>query len=194
MEFEPLQKPYPPLWYGAHSPDSAERAARKGLNIVTNDNVERAQKILARYQEVWSGTGRAGPLPKMGLVRFIVLADTDAAAMNIARRAYQRWRSSFVYLSALNGALPDSPLNVESFDHLVRLGYATAGAPETVRAFLEEQIEVSGANYVVGQFCFGDLSLSEMLRSVELFAAHVMPKLRDALGELSSPLSAAEYE
>jgi len=175
MEFEPLQKPYPPLWYGAHSPDSAERAARKGLNIVTNDNVERAQKILARYQEVWSGTGRA-------------------AAMNIARRAYQRWRSSFVYLSALNGALPDSPLNVESFDHLVRLGYATAGAPETVRAFLEEQIEVSGANYVVGQFCFGDLSLSEMLRSVELFAAHVMPKLRDALGELSSPLSAAEYE
>jgi alkanesulfonate monooxygenase SsuD/methylene tetrahydromethanopterin reductase-like flavin-dependent oxidoreductase (luciferase family) len=194
MEFEPLQKPYPPLWYGAHSPDSAERAARKGLNIVTNDNVERAQKILARYQEVWSGTGRAGPLPKRGLVRFIVLADTDAAAMNIARRAYQRWRSSFVYLSALNGALPDSPLNVESFDHLVRLGYATAGAPETVRAFLEEQIEVSGANYVVGQFCFGDLSLSEMLRSVELFAAHVMPKLRDALGELSSPLSAAEYE
>ncbi len=37
MEMEPFQKPHPPLWYGAHSPDSAERAARKGLNMVTND-------------------------------------------------------------------------------------------------------------------------------------------------------------
>ena len=37
---EPFQKPHPPLWYGAHSPDSAERAARKGLNIVTNDMPE----------------------------------------------------------------------------------------------------------------------------------------------------------
>ena len=37
MEIEPLQKPHPPLWYGAHSPDSAERAARKGLHMVTND-------------------------------------------------------------------------------------------------------------------------------------------------------------
>jgi hypothetical protein len=33
-----------------------------------------------------------------------------------------------------------------------------------------------------------------MLRSVELFAAHVMPKLRDALGKLSSPLNTAEHE
>src|SRR3954465_70141 len=26
MEMEPFQKPHPPLWYGAHSPDSAEHA------------------------------------------------------------------------------------------------------------------------------------------------------------------------
>ena len=37
IEIEPFQKPHPPLWYGAHSPDSAERAARKGLHMVTND-------------------------------------------------------------------------------------------------------------------------------------------------------------
>ncbi|MGA3138830.1 MAG: LLM class flavin-dependent oxidoreductase [Xanthobacteraceae bacterium] len=186
MEFEPLQKPYPPLWYGAHSPDSAERAARKGLNVVTNDNVERAREILTRYQEVWSATAHAGPVPKMGLVRFIVVAETDAEAMTIARRAYLRWRSSFVYLSALNGTLPASPLNVENFDRLMQLGYAIAGAPATVGALLEQQIEISRVNYMVGQFCFGDLSLVEMLRSVELFAVHVMPKLRAAVSEPSS--------
>ena len=191
MEFEPLQKPHPPLWYGAHSPDSAERAARKGLNIVTNDNPSKARTIVDRYQEIWRGLHRTGPVPKMGLVRFIVVADTDAEAMTIARRAYLRWRSSFVYLSALNGSLPDSPLNVESFDRLVQLGYAVAGAPDAVSTFLKEQTEASGTNYVVGQFCFGDLSLAEMLRSVELFAAHVMPKLRDVIHDCSS-LNAAQ--
>src|SRR5712691_7413928 len=30
MEIAPLQKPYPPVWYGVHSADAAERAARKG--------------------------------------------------------------------------------------------------------------------------------------------------------------------
>jgi hypothetical protein len=33
------------------------------------------------------------------------------------------------------------------------------------------------ANYLVGQFAFGDISLAESLRSLELFAAHVMPSL-----------------
>src|SRR5271166_1040467 len=53
MELTPLQKPHPPLWYGAHSPDSAERAARRGLNIVTNDMPDKARATIARYREVW---------------------------------------------------------------------------------------------------------------------------------------------
>ena len=178
MELAPLQKPYPPLWYGAHSPDSAERAARKGLNIVTNDMPGNAAKIVARYREVWRETQASGPLPKMGLVRFLVVAETDAKAMTIARRAYLRWRASFVYLSELNGSKPDSPLNVESFDTVVDQGQAIAGSPETVRAFLAAQLKDSGANYVVGQFCFGDLKFEEILQSVELFAARVMPALQ----------------
>jgi len=177
MELKSLQQPHPPLWYGAHSPASAERAARKGLNIVTNDMPANARAIVARYREVWSEAQSAVVLPKMGVVRFIVVADTDETALTIARRAYLRWRASFTYLSELNGALPESPLLVESFDALIGQGQAIAGSPDTVRAFLARQVEDSRANYIVGQFCFGDLTLGEMLRSVELFAAHVMPAL-----------------
>jgi alkanesulfonate monooxygenase SsuD/methylene tetrahydromethanopterin reductase-like flavin-dependent oxidoreductase (luciferase family) len=180
MELAPLQKPHPPLWYGAHSPDSAERAARKGLNMVTNDMPARARDIVARYRQVWQDVQGAAALPKMGLVRFIVVADSDANALMIARRAYLRWRSSFTYLSELNGTMPDSPLRVASFDDLVAQGQAVAGSPETVRAFLAAQIADSKANYIVGQFCFGDLELDEMLCSVELFAAQVMPALQSA--------------
>ena len=175
---QPLQKPHPPLWYGAHSLESAERAARKGLNIVTNDVPGNAAKIIARYRQIRHDIGASGPPPKMGLVRFIVVAETDAKAITIARRAYLRWRASFVYLSEMNGTKPDSPLNVESFDIVVDQGQAIAGSPETVRAFLAAQLENSGANYVVGQFCFGDLQLEEILQSVELFATQVMPSLQ----------------
>lgn len=180
MEIAPFQKPYPPLWYGAHSPASAERAARKGLNIVTNDMPKNARAIVGRYREVWEATQGTAAQPKMGIVRFVFVADTDPQALTIARRAYLRWRESFTYLSELNGTLPDSPLRVESFDALIDQGQATAGSPETVAAFLAAQVEDSMANYVVGQFCFGDLTLDEMLHSVELFARKVAPRLRNA--------------
>ena len=179
LEIEPLQKPHPPLWYGAHSPDSAERAARKGLHIVCNDPPPLARAIIARYRQVWHEIrGAASTLPKMGLVRFIVVADSDAEALRIARRGYLRWRASFSYLHEMHGTQPASPLHVDSFDQLVAQGQAVAGAPPTVREFLARQLADCGANYVVGQLAFGDLTLDEMLRSVALFGSDVMPALR----------------
>src|SRR4029078_2711307 len=181
MKTTPHQHPPPPLWYGAHSPDSAERAARKGLNMVTNDMPDNARAIVARYRQIWREVQGPATLPKMGVVRFIVVADSDAKAMTIARRAYLRWRSSFTYLSEMNGTLPNSPLRAESFDALIGQGQAIAGSPETVRKFLAAQVEDSKANYIVGQFCFGDLTLDEMRRSVELFSAEVKPALQAAV-------------
>src|SRR5919109_52737 len=35
MELEPLQKPHPPMWYGVHSVEAAERAAHQGLHMVS---------------------------------------------------------------------------------------------------------------------------------------------------------------
>jgi alkanesulfonate monooxygenase SsuD/methylene tetrahydromethanopterin reductase-like flavin-dependent oxidoreductase (luciferase family) len=180
MEIEPFQKPHPPLWYGAHSPDSAERAARKGLHMVTNDKPANTRAIIARYRQTWREVHGAGAPPKMGMVRFVVVADSDDKAITIARRAYLKWRTSFTHLFKKFGTAPDSPLNVDAFDTLVSQGQGIAGSPETVRDFLAQQVEDSGTNYVVGQFCFGDLTLDEMLRSVELFAADVMPALRAA--------------
>ena len=184
LELEPLQKPHPPLWYGAHSPDSAERAARKGLHMVNNDMPAVTRATIARYREVWrEAQGANAPLPKMGMVRFIVVADTDAAARQIASRAYLRWRASFMYLHDMHGTPVASTLRADDFDALVAQGQAIAGSPQTVTAFLKPQLADSGANYVVGQMAFGDLSLDEMLRSVELFGREVMPALRAAASQ-----------
>ena len=129
MELKPLQKPHPPLWYGAHSPESAERAARRGLHIVTNDMPDKTRTIIARYREVWRASRGSADLPKIGMVRFIVVAETDSAALAIARRAYLRWRSSFSYLFEMHGTLPESPLRAESFDALIGRGRRSQAPP-----------------------------------------------------------------
>ena len=144
MEFAPLQKPHPPLWYGAHSPDSAERAARKGLNIVTNDMPDNARAIVDRYRQVWRETQNCRGDAEDGHGAIYRRRRQRRRGIAVARRAYLRWRASFIYLSAYEqGELPDSPMNVESFDHLIRQGQAIAGSPETVRAFLARKLRTA---------------------------------------------------
>ena len=178
MELEPLQKPHPPVWYGVHSEESAERAARRGLNIVSLDSAQKTRGFTARYRGIWREMrGAAAALPKIGIGRFIVVGETDDSALKAARRAYLRWYRSFNHLFRLRGGAPIHQ-RPPVFDELPEAGQGIAGSPETVAAYLRKQIVESGANYLVGQFAFGDLSLEESLRSVDLFTQHVMPALK----------------
>jgi len=179
MQIEPLQKPHPPLWYGAHSPESAGRAASKGMHMVNNDVPATTRETIARFREVWREVhGATAALPKMGMVRFIVVAESDASALSIARRAYAKWRVSFNYLHHMHDTTPLLGARPDDFDALMQKGLGIAGAPGKVLTFLGEQLKDCGANYLVGQFAFGDLTLDEMQRSVALFACDVMPGLR----------------
>jgi alkanesulfonate monooxygenase SsuD/methylene tetrahydromethanopterin reductase-like flavin-dependent oxidoreductase (luciferase family) len=114
----------------------------------------------------------------MGLGRFIVVAETDAQALAVARRAYPRWHASFTHLRRKHNRINAHP-RPPTFDELVDVGQGVAGTPATVAALLRRQIEVTGSNYLVGQLVFGDLSLDEALRSIALFAQQVMPELVD---------------
>ena len=177
MELEPLQKPHPPVWYGVHSPESAERAARQGLNIVSLDSAHETRGFADRYRKIWRETrGDTHGMPKIGLSRFIVVADSDEEALRVARRAYPKWHRSFYHLYQLRGGAP-AHQRPPDFDGIIEAGQGIAGTLETVGAFLQSQLTESEATYLVGQFAFGDLSLSESLRSVELFTRHVMPML-----------------
>lgn len=180
LDMEPLQKPHPPLWYGAHGPESAERAARRGLNIVCNDMLQTVCASMTRFREVWPQANPGVALPKMGLVRFVFVGDSDEVALRVARRAYLRWKRSFTFLHEMHGTPVQSPLSAESFDKVIEQGHAIAGRPETVTRFLAEQLDVCGANYVVAQMAFGDLTLDEMRHSVDLFSREVMPRLRES--------------
>ena len=177
MELSPLQKPHPPLWYGAHAPDSAARAARKALNIINLDPTDHVRETVASYRRTWREAHGEAPSPKIGLGRFIVVGETDAQAMRLASRAYRPWFDSFIHLSRLRGRAQSHP-RPEEFEPLMARGQGVAGSPATVRDLLAKQIAETGCNYVVGQFAFGDMTRDEALHAIELFASEVMPALQ----------------
>jgi len=185
MELAPLQKPHPPIWYGVHAPDSAERAAKRSLNVVSLDPPDETKAAIARYRATWRPPHPGAAMPKLGLGRFIVVAETDAEALRLARRAYLPWHRSFTHLPRLRGRAQTHP-RPGDFDTLMARGQGVAGAPLTVTEFLRAQLAETQCNYVVGQFAFGDLTLSECLHSIRLFADTVIPALRKVIPEPSA--------
>jgi alkanesulfonate monooxygenase SsuD/methylene tetrahydromethanopterin reductase-like flavin-dependent oxidoreductase (luciferase family) len=80
----------------------------------------------------------------------------------------------------------DIDAELERFDqqkhrpHPNRLsGVALAGSPRAVLEYMDEYV-ATGANYFVCSFQWGDLTHAQAMRSIELFAAEVMPRYRGA--------------
>jgi alkanesulfonate monooxygenase SsuD/methylene tetrahydromethanopterin reductase-like flavin-dependent oxidoreductase (luciferase family) len=191
MEIEPLQKPHPPIWYGVHMPDSAERAARRNLNVVSLDPPKETRLSIDRYRTIWPQVhAPTVPFPKLGLGRFIVVASTDAEAMALARRAYLVWHASFTHLFRRHNREQSHP-RPATFDLVVERGQGIAGSPGTVAEFLTAQLVETRCNYLVGQFAFGDLTLQESLRSIGRFAGEVMPVLHARMAAANREMMAS---
>jgi alkanesulfonate monooxygenase SsuD/methylene tetrahydromethanopterin reductase-like flavin-dependent oxidoreductase (luciferase family) len=179
IAMKPAQKPFPELWYGTARPESIPWAAREGAHIVTSRDNDAARAIIALYKSEWQKLGRnAADLPLMGINRHLVVADTEAAARDVARRAYPSWRGNMERLWAkydvpfpLGASLP------KAWDALQEHGHAIAGTPAQVRDYIATQLDESGATYCCCDFAFGQMTLAEALRSVELFAREIMPAL-----------------
>ena len=139
MTLEPLQKPYPPIWYGVHAPDSAERAAKRNLHVVSLDPPGDTRLSIERYRATWRPPHPGAALPKLGLGRFIVVGETDAKAIELARRAYPIWHQSFTYLFRLRDHPQVHPRPAD-FDALMERGQGVAGSPATVSDFLKRQL------------------------------------------------------
>jgi len=178
------QRPTPRVWYGVHTPESADRAARRGWHTINLDMAHEARECNETFRHVWREAQPGKALPLMGLGRFVVVAETDAKAQAIANRAYPRWHRGFTHLFRILGRSMRHP-RPDTFEILHAQGKGVAGSPASVAAFLKDQLGTAQCNYCVAQIAFGDQSLEELQTSVGLFASEVMPALRgfDAIGE-----------
>ena len=177
VQAKPVQRPHPPIWYGAPNADAIGWAAPRAVNVVSLGPGARARAISDRYRAEWKTLGRSeAALPKVGITRHIVVADTDDDARRIAQSAYPRWRQAMDWLwrrSNVPFLLKD--IYPEDFAALAALGHGVAGSPATVRDYLTRLKDETGVNYVLCQMVFGDISFADATHSIRLFAREVMP-------------------
>jgi alkanesulfonate monooxygenase SsuD/methylene tetrahydromethanopterin reductase-like flavin-dependent oxidoreductase (luciferase family) len=178
VEMTPLQRPHPPLWYALASPDSAVWPARQGINVVCGGPAARVGAISARYREEWEkAKSPGGALPLIGVNRYVVVADTDAQALEIGRRAWPVFYENFIKLWRKHGTQPVNAKLPPDFDSLLASQHAVAGSAQAVAEQLGEQIDAGGLNYLISSFMFGNMPHEAALHSVNLFAEQVMPAL-----------------
>ena len=178
VHLAPFQRPHPPIWYGLSNPESAEFAAQNRFNVVSTAAPKAVRAITDRYREAWARAGNdPARIPFIGMARHVVIADTEAEALRLARRAYARWWESFFFLWKLRGMTPPFTTYTADFDAVLANGQAIAGTPDQVRDAIAAQAAEAGLNYMLLRFAFGDLKLEESLRSLELFHAKIQPAL-----------------
>lgn len=94
MRLRPKQQPHPPLWYMRNP----ETAARGGMNAIVVGSLDTFEANVQRYRRLWEhyqGTGaltRQGTVPKIGLLVHVLVADTDAEAVEAAKPAWEAYR------------------------------------------------------------------------------------------------------
>src|SRR5262249_59026107 len=130
VQVKPLQRPHPPIWYGAPHADAIAWAAPRAVNVVSLGPGARARAIGDRYREEWKKLGRDGsPLPGIGIARHVVVAGSDDEARAIANAAYPRWRDAIEYLwrrSNMEFVLKE--IYPRDFLTLERIGHGVAGS------------------------------------------------------------------
>ena len=163
MELEPLQQPYPPLWYPTRALDSVRQAAGQGYNCVTIGPADQVCQNVKIYWETWTAhqqeTERLNAHvsePKVGVMRQVVVADTDEEALTAAQEAHSDWYHSITKLWHAHG--DHGPDGHFASEPSIRDGSIIYGSPDRVKEQVEELMEHTGCNYLVCAFAWGTLT------------------------------------
>jgi len=173
MELKPLQRPHPPMWYATNNPESAQRAGRQNNHLASLLAAPQARAVFDAFKDAWNRAhgGKGLTMPKAGLARNVYVAETDQQAEERGKFGSQGFYASLAYLwrkyNVSHAALEEV--------HRASAATLIAGTPETVRARIEQELEQSGANYMMVRFAYGDLTHEESVRSLQLFSSEVMP-------------------
>ena len=175
ITLSPIQKPYPPLWYGTMKPETARWAAENSVNIACVGKSKTIRAITDVYRAHWKAQPTQG-MPLLGMVRIVVIAGSDVQARALAAPAYARWIETFTYLSRTRD-LPVPPNLPTSFEQALDDGFCLVGSTSTVLKALKRQVIEAGVTYVMCQLAFGDLPLAASLQTISFMRSTIMPAL-----------------
>ena len=181
LHLKPVQQPYPPLWFPSSNRESIEFTASHGYHTAFLGRTADVKPHFDRYRETWekhrNDPGRHNAhvaAPFLAKTQHLVIAEKDAEAEKLGLEAYGKWSAHIHHLTRKLGR-PDvhktEPFAPDSTQPLI------AASPRVALEKLQELLEATTANYLLCIFSFGDLAPQHAMRSLELFAKEVMPKL-----------------
>src|SRR5258706_627642 len=186
---QPLQKPHPPIYYGATAPESAAMVARRGWNLVlSRQPLTNCAQAISRYRAECANHAELSGNCDAIMVRDIYVADSDEQAQREAVPELMRfwqlatdnlWRGDALSADDLKRYTEryvyyPGGLTVEPLD---QLGTSLIGSPATVIKKARAMIETAKPDSLVGMFQFGGLKHEQVMHSIELFGSKVMPAL-----------------
>ncbi len=186
---QPVQRPHPPIYYGAGSPDSAREVARRGWHLaMSRQPLHNIAATTAAYRDELNILGKPAGAGSTVLARDIYVAETDEQAWAEAGPEIARF-----WQLALDNVWRHEPIGIDDLPRLTsKIGYfqggltqerldewgiSIVGSPKTVSRRIRHIMEVAAPDSLVGLFAYGNLSHEQVMRSINLFATEVRPTL-----------------
>jgi alkanesulfonate monooxygenase SsuD/methylene tetrahydromethanopterin reductase-like flavin-dependent oxidoreductase (luciferase family) len=208
---QPLQTPHPPIWIpGANSVETMYEVARRGFCyfLSTRGKLSGAKRSALRFGEVVEEIGKDFHPRQMGLLFSVYVAETDEIAREESEEAvfyftrnclkgHQR-RAGRRLTMAPGGLSPSSWQlylenstlgakmlgDAENWKDIDEMGSIFVGSPDTVFEKLWEFVDEANIGNLLIQFHIGNLSKEKTLKSQQIFAESVLPRLREESGKL----------
>jgi alkanesulfonate monooxygenase SsuD/methylene tetrahydromethanopterin reductase-like flavin-dependent oxidoreductase (luciferase family) len=181
---KPLQKPHPPLFQPFASSENTIRwCAREDVTAILPPMYVGVQNQLYDvYREESDSVGRKlGPGEGLGVLRDVVVADTDEEAMELWQQGGAfcgaAWFAPFGFWRGYTE--PGRP-EMMSPPELQERGLILVGSPESVSRQVEKMLESTPVRWLFAWTYNGLIPHKKMLRSLELFKTKVLPRFSNA--------------
>lgn len=178
----PVQQP-PPIWYGVSGEKLLRRAARRGFPVVASPRSTVAE--ILRHQEIYDTAARefGKTCTERPVIRDVVVARTTREAEELAAPGVERAFDLYVRKSvSQERELRDDSGRLVQADQEVTFASLRSrsiiGDSGEVREQLRKMIEDLRATEVICRMHLPGMSTASVCRSMEMFAADVMPALK----------------
>ena len=204
----PVQQPHPPVWIPSQGSretiEWASHPSRKYTYLQTFSPVDQLARFMAMYQQQAQKYGYEASPQQLGWATPVYVSDSDEAARREARPHIETFYNKFLRMP-VEMLLPPGYLSLASItsvtdkirsgpaaggytiEDLSAKGMIICGGPDSVAQQLETYQKKVGFGKLIAMTQFGTLPHDLTVKSMELFAREVMPRLRH-IGEEQPPV------
>jgi len=162
----PYQRPHPPVWI----------ASRLGTKEIIDFTVKNRYQLLSAwappgelrathdmFERAMAEQGKTGIPFDFPCIRHVFVGETDAAARRDGEEAVEYYMKSTALFR---------PIGAHERGEMI------FGSPDTCAASIERLHRAAGVNYILCWMNFGGMPQERVVRSLKLFAHHVLPRFR----------------